>query len=99
MRSYSPFGDIVEHTAAQLMAHALETALLISVPLVGAIAVTGVFTGAIQTIVQVQDQNIAFLPKLLVVALLVTIAGAPALMLLVRLFSLVAAGIPRLLGI
>ncbi|HME82712.1 MAG TPA: flagellar biosynthetic protein FliQ [Candidatus Eremiobacteraceae bacterium] len=89
----------MEHAAAELMARALETALLISVPLVAAVAMTGVVTGAIQTIVQVQDQNVAFLPKLLIVALLITVAGAPALMLLVRLFSSVAAGIPRLLGL
>lgn len=80
------------------MARTLQTTLLLSVPLVGAVAVTGMIVGALQTIVQVQDQNVAFLPKLLVVALLVAIGGVPALVILVHLFDAVGAAIPRLLG-
>lgn len=89
----------MESAAIHLMARALQTTLILAVPLVAAVALTGVVTGAIQTIVQVQDQNVAFLPKLLVVALVVAVAGMPALFLLVRLFALAAAAVPRLLGL
>jgi type III secretory pathway component EscS len=73
--------------------------LWLTVPIVGAVAIVGVVTGAIQTVVQVQDQNISFLPKLLVVALLVSVAGVAALAMLIRLFEIGAASVPRLLGL
>jgi flagellar biosynthetic protein FliQ len=88
----------MEQAAVHLMASTLQTTLLLSVPLVGAVAITGIVVGALQTVVQVQDQNVAFLPKLLVVAVLVAIAGVPALVILVHLFLSVGAAIPRLLG-
>jgi flagellar biosynthetic protein FliQ len=89
----------MEHAAVHLMAHALQTTLVLTVPIVGAVAIVGVVTGAIQTVVQVQDQNISFLPKLLVVALLVSVSGVAALAMLVRLFEIGAASVPRLLGL
>lgn len=89
----------MENTAAHLLMKTLQTIILIAVPCVAAVAVTGIITGALQTIVQVQDQNVAFLPKLLVVALLIGLAGMPALMLLVQLFHAVASALPRMLGL
>jgi flagellar biosynthesis protein FliQ len=89
----------MEHAAIHLMARALETTLMLAVPLVAAVAVTGLAVGVMQTIVQVQDQNVAFLPKLLVVAVLVATAGLPGLLLLARLLALAAAAVPRLLGL
>lgn len=81
-----------------MFAKALETAMLLCVPMVAAVAVTGVVVGMAQTIVQIQDQNVAFLPKIVVVAFLTAVAGAPALALLIELFHGIAAGAPRLLG-
>ena len=80
------------------MSRALETALVLCIPMVAAVAGTGVVVGAAQTIVQVQDQNVAFLPKLLVVALMLTVAGATGLAVLVELFDAVVTIAPRLLG-
>jgi flagellar biosynthesis protein FliQ len=48
--------------------------------------------------VQIQDQNVGFLPKLIVVALLSAAAGAQGLALLIELFRGIAASAPRLLG-
>ena len=81
-----------------MLSRALETALMLCIPMVGAIAATGVLVGVAQTIVQVQDQNVAFLPKLLVVALVLAVAGATGLAMLVELFDVVVAGVPKLLG-
>ena len=89
----------MEHAAVHRMARALQMTLVLTVPIVGAVAIVGVVTGAIQTVVQVQDQNISFLPKLLVVALLVTVSGVAALAMLIRLFEIGAASVPRLLGL
>ena len=88
----------MEHTVIHLTARALETALLLAVPVVAAVAAIGIATGVLQTVVQVQDQNVSFLPKLLVVAFLAAVAGAPALALLVALFKVAAIGAVRLLG-
>jgi len=77
----------VEHAAVHLLSRALETALMLCIPMVAAVASTGVIIGVAQTVVQVQDQNVAFLPKLLVVALIVTVAGTAGLALLIELFD------------
>ncbi|MBV8082430.1 MAG: flagellar biosynthetic protein FliQ [Candidatus Eremiobacteraeota bacterium] len=79
------------------MARALQATLALCVPVIAAVAITGVAVGALQTIVQVQDQNVSFLPKLLVIAFLVAVAGVPALALLVHLFAAIVASIPRLI--
>ncbi|HZV78159.1 MAG TPA: flagellar biosynthetic protein FliQ [Candidatus Binatus sp.] len=97
VRSSSHFAEM-ESTATHLLMRALQTIILIAIPCVAAVAVTGILTGAVQTIVQVQDQNVAFLPKLLVVALLIALAGLPALMLLVQLLHAVASALPTMLG-
>jgi flagellar biosynthesis protein FliQ len=88
----------MDHTAVHMLAKALETAMLLCLPMVAAVAVTGIVMGMVQTIVQIQDQNVAFLPKLVVVALLSAIGGAQALALLIELFHGIAAGALRLLG-
>ncbi len=80
------------------MAGAMHVALLLALPIVAAVAVTGIVVGVIQTIFQVQDQNVSFLPKLVVVAALVAIAGVPALALLEALFATAAKESLHLLG-
>jgi flagellar biosynthesis protein FliQ len=87
----------MDHAALHMLVKALETAMLLCLPAVACVAVTGVVVGVAQTIVQIQDQNVSFLPKLVAVALLLAIAGAPALALLVELFRWIAVGAPRLL--
>jgi flagellar biosynthesis protein FliQ len=88
----------MDHVAVHMLVKALETAMLLCVPMVASVAVTGIIVGVAQTVVQIQDQNVAFLPKLIVVALLSAIAGAPALALLIALFRGIAAGASHLLG-
>jgi len=82
-----------------MFAATLQTIVLIAVPVVAAVAVAGVITGVIQTIVQVQDQNVAYLPKLLVVVALIALAGSAALRLLEQLLHSAAEALPRLLGL
>jgi len=86
----------MERLAAQLMGVALEAALLIALPLVAAVALVGIAAGVAQTLVQVQDQNVSFLPKLLAVAALIAFGGAPGLAVLVALFRNAAAAAARL---
>jgi flagellar biosynthetic protein FliQ len=88
----------MDHAAMHMLAKALETAMLLCLPMVASVALTGIVTGMVQTIVQIQDQNVSFLPKLVVVAFMSAIAGAQGLALLIELFRGIAASAPRLLG-
>ncbi|HEY7993522.1 MAG: flagellar biosynthetic protein FliQ [Candidatus Eremiobacterales bacterium] len=72
----------MENIAISLMTQALRTAALIAMPAVIAVALVGVIVGILQTLVQVQDQNVAFAPKLGTIALLVSFAGPAAFALL-----------------
>lgn len=79
-----------------LLTRALETAALLTLPLVALVAVIGVVVGLVQTIVQIQDQNVSFLPKLAAVVFIAAVAAGPALALLRNLFAAAAASLPRL---
>jgi len=96
-RSQRRFAD-VQAAALALFVKALVTALLLTLPLVGAVALIGVLMGVAQTIFQVQDQNVAFFPKLLGVAALAIVAGVPAAALLRALMLAAIASIPRFVG-
>lgn len=86
----------MEQTALTLFTAALKDAALLSLPVVGAIAAIGVVVGMLQTIAQVQDQNVAFAPKLAAVALMVAASGPAAMELLRGLLVMTVAALPRL---
>ncbi len=82
--------------AQELFAAAMRTAALLALPAVATVAAIGVAVGLLQTIVQVQDQNVSFLPKLVAVALMAAVLGGVALAALVALFDEVAFALPSL---
>ena len=82
--------------AIALFHRALLTAVLLMLPVVGAVALVGVLMGIVQTIVQIQDQNVAFAPKIALVAVLVILAGPTALSALRSLFTDAIALLPLL---
>ena len=84
----------MESAALALFDAALQDAVVLTLPIVIAVAAIGVFIGMLQTIVQVQDQNVAFAPKLVVVACAAALGGAQALALLRSLFTEVVAALP-----
>jgi flagellar biosynthetic protein FliQ len=86
----------MEKAALLLFAAALKTAMVIALPIVALVAVVGVLVGTVQTIVQIQDQNVSFAPKLLIVAFVFAAGGPEALALLERLLSMVIASLPQL---
>lgn len=88
----------MEETAVRLFVMALEVALLLAVPLVAVVALVGIVIGVLQTVVQVQDQNVSFLPKLIAVAALLSLGGATGLSLLVRLMVDALAVLPKMVG-
>jgi len=86
----------MEGIALSLFVAALRDAALLSLPIVGIVAAIGVGVGIVQTIVQVQDQNVAFAPKLAAVAVIIGASGPAALELLRALFVLVIEALPGL---
>ena len=51
-------------TALSLLSELLKLALLVSLPLLGVILLTGLVISVLQVVTQVQDPSIAFIPKL-----------------------------------
>lgn len=88
----------MEETAVRLFVMALEVALLLAVPLVAVVALVGIVIGVLQTVVQVQDQNLSFLPKLVAIAAVLSLGGATGLSLLVRLMVNALAVLPKMVG-
>jgi len=82
--------------AQSLFIAAMQTAALIAMPAVALVACIGVAVGIVQTIVQVQDQNISFFPKLTAVAWAAVVLGPAALGLLVNLFDAATRALPAL---
>ncbi|MDQ6825373.1 MAG: flagellar biosynthetic protein FliQ [Candidatus Eremiobacteraeota bacterium] len=86
----------MESAALSLYMHALEITVLLVLPAVLIIAAIGVIVGLFQTVVQVQDQNVSFAPKLAAVVIMAAVAGAPALALLRKFLLAALEALPRL---
>ena len=62
-------------TIMNLGTGALELALTLSAPLLLAALITGVVVGAFQAATQINEMTLSFIPKLLVLALVVALTG------------------------
>jgi flagellar biosynthesis protein FliQ len=82
--------------AQALFAAAMKTAALIALPAVAMVAAIGVAVGIVQTIIQVQDQNVSFLPKLFAVGVMAAAFGGLALAALAALFQEIARALPAM---
>ncbi|MFI5307845.1 MAG: flagellar biosynthetic protein FliQ [Polyangiales bacterium] len=65
----------VAELSVQVLA-ALQLALWLSVPALVACALAGLVTGTLQAATQVQDPALSFVPRLLAVALALSLSGA-----------------------
>jgi len=61
--------------AVDLMRNLLQTALLISIPILGTATVVGLLISFIQSITSLQEQTLTFVPKLLCVSLAIVFAS------------------------
>ena len=82
--------------AQSLFATAMQIAALIVMPAVALVACIGIAVGIVQTVVQIQDQNVSFFPKLVAIAGAAVMLGPAALAALVDLFQIVARALPAL---
>ena len=79
-----------------LFAQALMTAMKLSLPFVVLVGAIGVIIAVLQAVVQVQDQNVAFGPKICAVAALLSAGGMTGLLMLQALLQQAADVLPRL---
>lgn len=82
--------------AQSLFVAAMQTAALIAMPAVALVGCIGIGVGIVQTVVQVQDQNVSFFPKLIALAWAAAVFGPAAFAALVGLFEVVARDLPAL---
>jgi flagellar biosynthetic protein FliQ len=86
-------------TDAQVMAlgqQALEVALAVSAPLLGAALVTGLVVSILQAATQVNEMTLSFIPKLVAVAAVAVLSGPWMLAQLVDYMQRLYAAIPAL---
>lgn len=83
--------------SVQLLAQLLWKAALVASPLLIAILVVGVVINVAQVVTQVQEMSLAFVPKLLVCVLILTVFGSWMLQQLVNYSQALYASIPSLL--
>ena len=62
-----------------LFDQAFRVTLLLSLPVILMVGGIGIAMGLLQTILQIQDQNVSFAPKILALSLLIAVAGMTGL--------------------
>ena len=83
-------------TLTGLLLQALELALVLALPALLAALVTGVIMGAVQTVTQVQDPAIAFVPRLLAAGVALSMTAATMAERLSAFANTVLAELPKL---
>ena len=81
-----------------LVRQMLETALLVSAPLLGAALVTGLLIGILQAATQVNEATLSFIPKLIALFVTIVVAGPWMLATLVDFTRRLLTDIPQLAG-
>lgn len=82
----------------ELVRQALWVGAKVSLPILLAVLAVGLFMGIIQSVTQLQEPTLAFVPKLLVTALVVLLAGNWMLGELVTFTKTMIKAAPMLIG-
>jgi len=89
---------VTPNTVMNLGTTALEVTLMLSLPLLLAALVTGVIVGAFQAATQINEMTLSFIPKLLVLALVVALTGPWMLHTMVEYTRELILSIPQLVN-
>ncbi len=89
------YEDIVLGIAGE----AVLTVLLVSLPILGAALLTGLLISILQATTQIQEMTLVFVPKIVVVMLVVLIFGPWMLNLLVNFAAGLFSSIPQMITI
>ena len=77
---------------------ALETTVLVSAPMLGAALVTGLLVSLFQAATQINEMTLSFIPKLLVLVLVLVLAGPWMLNTMLDYMQRLFTSIPTLIG-
>ncbi|HNA30327.1 MAG TPA: flagellar biosynthesis protein FliQ [Thiobacillaceae bacterium] len=85
-------------TVVALVRQALEVAMLAAGPLLLASLVTGLLVSIFQAATQINEMTLSFIPKLLIMFIVLVVTGPWTLQLLVDYVVRLIGGIPTLVG-
>ena len=85
-------------TVIELVFQALRMAAILGGPAMLALLVVGLFIGILQAATQVNESSVAFIPKLLVLGLVLLLAGPASLMLYIDYLRDMLMRIPTLVN-
>lgn len=85
-------------TVLTLSRQALEMTVLVATPLLGAALATGLLVSLFQAATQINEMTLSFIPKLLVLILVLVLAGPWMLTLMLDYMRRLFASIPTLIG-
>lgn len=77
---------------------AMKMTTLLSAPVLGVVLVTGVLISLFQAVTQINEMTLSFIPKLIVLALVLAVAGAWMIDLMVDFTIRLFERIPSLIG-
>ncbi len=86
-----------ETTVIEIVTSAMWTATKVSAPILVTAIVVGVLMGLLQSVTQIQEQTLAFVPKFAAVGLVIVISGQWMLHLLVDFTTELIGRIPSML--
>ncbi|MDQ6781432.1 MAG: flagellar biosynthetic protein FliQ [Candidatus Eremiobacteraeota bacterium] len=86
------------NVAIELLQQSFAATLVLVLPMLALVGGAGVLVGVLQTLFQVQDQNVAFIPKVVLLAGLLWVAGPMALASLVLLLQTAARAFPAVIA-
>lgn len=77
---------------------ALKVTALLAAPMLLSVLVVGLIVGMFQTVTSIQEMTLSFIPKLIVLALVLAIAGPWMLTLIMDFMIQIIEDIPHLIG-
>lgn len=85
-------------TVLNVVEQALQVGLLLSAPMLGAALITGLLISIFQAATQINEMTLSFIPKLLVLVLVLVVAGPWMINLMVDYMRRLFTSIPGLIG-
>lgn len=81
-----------------LTQQALEMTVLVSAPMLGAALLTGLLVSLFQAATQINEMTLSFIPKLLVLVIVLVLAGPWMLTMMLDYMRRLFTGIPGMIG-
>jgi flagellar biosynthetic protein FliQ len=85
-------------TVLTIVEQALEVGVMLSAPMLGAALVTGLLISLFQAATQINEMTLSFIPKLLVLVVMLILAGPWMINLMVDYMRRLFTSIPGLIG-